>query len=126
VLESGVKIVPIPGVSAVTTALSASGWGGDGFIFLGFLPRKKGPAVRVLQEGLGLGRTLVLFESPFRTAATLALLAETEKSLEVIVARELTKIHEEFLRGSVEVVQQQLKLRPEKGEVVILCRRLSV
>jgi len=91
---------------------------------LGFLPRKKGPASRVLQESLGLGKTVVLFESPFRTAATLALLAESEHTLDVIVARELTKIHEEFLRGTVAEVLEQLKQRPEKGEVVILCRRL--
>jgi 16S rRNA (cytidine1402-2'-O)-methyltransferase len=124
VIKAGIAVVPIPGVSAVTAALSAAGWGGDGFIFLGFLPRKKGPASRVLREGLGLGKTIVLFESPFRTAATLALLAETEPQLEVIVARELTKIHEEFLRGPIDPVQALLKQRPEKGEVVILCRRL--
>jgi 16S rRNA (cytidine1402-2'-O)-methyltransferase len=125
VVQAGFGVVPIPGASAVTAALSASGWGGDGFVFLGFLPRKKGPAGRVLREGLGLGKTVVLFESPFRTAATLALLAEFEHPLDVIVGRELTKIHEEFLRGSVVEVQEQLKRRPEKGEVVILCRRAS-
>jgi 16S rRNA (cytidine1402-2'-O)-methyltransferase len=125
VVQAGLPVVPIPGVSAVTAAVSASGWGGDGFLFLGFLPRKKGPAGRVLREGLGLGKTVVLFESPFRTAATLALLAESEHPLDVIVARELTKIHEEFLRGSIVQVQEQLQKRPEKGEVVILCRRSS-
>lgn len=126
VVQAGITVVPIPGVSAVTAALSASGWNGDGFLFLGFLPRKKGPASRMLREGLGLGKTIVLFESPFRTAATLTLLAELDYPLDVIVAREVTKIHEEFLRGSIVSVQEQLKKRPEKGEVVILCRRSSV
>jgi 16S rRNA (cytidine1402-2'-O)-methyltransferase len=115
-----VKVVPIPGVSSPIAALSASGWGADGFLFLGFLPRKSGKAKRALQEGLGSGKTTVVLESPFRVVDTLQNIANVAPQAQVIVARELTKIHEEFLRGTIEQVLDQLKTRPEKGEVVLL------
>lgn len=122
-INAGIKIIPIPGPSSVTAAMSASGFSGDGFVFLGFLPRREGRAKRVLQEVLGLGKNAVLFESPFRVRQTLNLIAEVMPQAHVAVARELTKLHEEFLRGPVADVQNQLLERPEKGEVVVLIRR---
>ncbi len=123
VVQQNIRVIPIPGPSSVVAALSASGFSGDGFVFLGFLPRRTGKARRVLQDTLGLGRNLVLFESPFRVRKTLALIAEEAPDAQVIVARELTKLHEEFLRGNIVQVQNQLLERPEKGEVVVLIRR---
>lgn len=122
-LMANINVIPIPGVSSVVAAYSASGFTGDGFLFLGFLPRKTGKARRVLQETLGLGRNLVLFESPFRVQETLDLINEIDPNAQVVVARELTKLHEEFLRGNLVDVKQQLSERPEKGEVVVLIRR---
>jgi 16S rRNA (cytidine1402-2'-O)-methyltransferase len=120
VVGAGFSVVPIPGPSAVAAALSASGFSGDGYVFLGFLPRRPGRARRVLRDTLGLGRTVLLFESPFRASDTLEIIAALAPAARVIVARELTKIHEEFLRGDPRAVLEQLKKRPQKGEVVIL------
>jgi 16S rRNA (cytidine1402-2'-O)-methyltransferase len=120
VVKAGFSVIPIPGPSSVAAALSASGLPGDGFIFLGFLSRKPSKAKRALQEAIGLGKTVVLFESPFRVAATMDLIAAMIPQAFVVVAKELTKIHEEFIRGEVEFVRQELKKRPEKGEFVIM------
>lgn len=120
VVAAGFAAVPIPGPSSVAAALSVSGFSGDGYVFLGFLPRRPGRARRILQETLLLGRTLLLFESPFRAVNTLEMIAALAPSARVVVAREITKLHEEFLRGAPPGVIEQLKSRPEKGEVVIL------
>jgi 16S rRNA (cytidine1402-2'-O)-methyltransferase len=120
VVAAGFRVIPIPGASAVAAAVSASGFVSDGYVFLGFLPRRAGRARRVLRETMVLGRTVVLFESPFRVEDTLNMVADIEPTARVIVARELTKIYEEFLRGDSRGVIEQLKKRPQKGEVVIL------
>ncbi len=126
VIQAQIKVVPVPGASSVTAALSAAGFTGDGFVFLGFLSRRNGPAKRELQEAMGLSKNLVLFESPFRVADTLRLIQEIAPEHHVVVARELTKLHEEFLRGTPAQVLEQLASRPEKGEVVIVIRREKV
>jgi 16S rRNA (cytidine1402-2'-O)-methyltransferase len=119
-VSAGLKVVPIPGPSSVATAVSASGFSEGGFTFLGFLPRRPGRARRELQESIGLGRTVVVFESPFRVDQTLNLIEELAPAAPVVVARELTKIHEEFLRGTAHHVREEMKTRPQKGECVIL------
>jgi 16S rRNA (cytidine1402-2'-O)-methyltransferase len=118
--NEGFMVVPIPGPSAPIAALSASGLGQGGFLFLGFLPRRNSRARRALQEGLGLGKTLVVFESPFRLESLLDLIQSLDDKAKVVVARELTKIHEEFLRGSALEIKEKLKEKPPKGEVVVL------
>lgn len=125
-IENQIKVIPLPGPSSVVAALSAAGYHGDGFIFLGFLPRKDGPAKRELQQAMGLGKNLALFESPFRAADTLQLIHDIAPEAQITVARELTKLHEEFLRGTPLQVLEQLRTRPEKGEVVIIIRREKV
>jgi len=120
VVAAGIPVVPIPGPSSVAAALSASGFSGDGFVFLGFLSRRPGRARRLLQEAVGLGKTVVFFESPFRAAKSLEMIAAVAPGSRVVVGRELTKIHEEFLRGDPLAALALLKTRPEKGEVVIL------
>jgi 16S rRNA (cytidine1402-2'-O)-methyltransferase len=120
VITAGHVVTPIPGASSVTSAVSASGFVSDGFVFLGFLPRKPGPAHRVLREALGLGKTVVLFESPFRVEKTLEWIKDERPRAQTTVARELTKLHEEFIRGDVSDVLEQMKSRPQKGEVVII------
>jgi len=119
VLAAGVRVIPIPGPSSPMAALSASGLVGEGFLFLGFLPRRPGRARRLLQEGRDLSKTMVILESPFRVEATLEMIGEIDPDATVVVAREMTKIHEEFMRGSPAQVKDQLK-RPPKGEFVVL------
>jgi 16S rRNA (cytidine1402-2'-O)-methyltransferase len=119
-LAEGLAVEVLPGPSAIVTALVASGLPTHAFYFGGFLPRKAGDRRRVLESLAGLGATLVFYESPRRTAATLASLAETLPGRRAVMARELTKIHEEVARGSVEELASDLASRELKGEVVLL------
>jgi 16S rRNA (cytidine1402-2'-O)-methyltransferase len=100
--QRGVRVVPLPGPSAVTAALSASGLGGGGgFVFLGFLPRSGRERARALSRVASTGEPVVLFESAERVRATLGELASDAPSREVVVARELTKLHEELVSGTL-------------------------
>jgi len=119
-VKKEIKVVPIPGPSAVTAAVSASGLGAGGFVFLGFLPRRKGLASRLLREAFGLGKTVVLLESPFRVEAVVDLVESLCPRAEVVVAREMTKIHEEITRGDIKEVGLILKNRTPRGEFVLL------
>lgn len=101
---NGHAVVPIPGASAVTAALSVAGYGGPGFTFLGYLPRKPGEMRRLLESLRDDPRPAVAFESPFRVGRSLALIAETLPARSVTVTRELTKLHEEVLRGTASEV----------------------
>ncbi len=122
-VEAGVEIVPIPGASAVLSALVGSGLPMDKFTYLGFLPLKKGrhTLFTALAEEK---RTMVFYESPKRLVRTLEQLAEyLDESAQVCMARELTKIHEEFLRGDIGTVIEDLKSRSSiKGEVVVVLK----
>lgn len=120
VIKAGKKVVPIPGPSSVTAALSASGFSGDGFVFLGFLPRREGRARALLQEALGLGKTVLFFESPFRIKATLERLASIAPHAPVIIGRELTKIHEEFIRGEAQSLKDEIAKKEPRGEYVVM------
>jgi 16S rRNA (cytidine1402-2'-O)-methyltransferase len=113
-------VVPIPGASSVVAALSAAGLPGEGFVFLGFLPRKKGKALRLLQEALRLGKTVAVLESPFRVVDTLSWIEAQSWSLNIVLARELTKIHEEFLAGDAKSLREHLQSREKIGECVLL------
>jgi 16S rRNA (cytidine1402-2'-O)-methyltransferase len=119
-VATGITVVPIPGPSAALTALSAAGLPTDSFTFLGFLPNRQGKRRERLAELAGEGRVLVFYESPRRLLAMLADLRETCGERDVVVARELTKVYEEFIRGRVTEVVERLKDREIRGEVVIL------
>jgi 16S rRNA (cytidine1402-2'-O)-methyltransferase len=110
----------VPGASAVTAAISASGLGGGGFTFLGFLPRTPGKMTRTLGAALDAGRTLAFFESPFRLARTLATVAPLLGTREVIIARELTKRHESFHVGTAEQLAALFTASPPRGECTVL------
>jgi 16S rRNA (cytidine1402-2'-O)-methyltransferase len=101
---AGHTVVPIPGPSSVTAALSVSGYGGPGFTFLGYLPRKPGEMRRLLASLAENSRPTIAFESPFRVKKSLALMAEVLPERQVTVTRELTKLHEEVLRGTASEV----------------------
>jgi 16S rRNA (cytidine1402-2'-O)-methyltransferase len=116
-VAAGLPVEVLPGPSAAITALVASGLPADEWHFHGFLPRKKGELREVLSAGDG---TLVAFESPRRLPATLALLAELDASREAAVCRELTKAHEEIVRGTAAELAARYADGPPKGEVVLV------
>lgn len=110
----------LPGASAVTTALVASGLAVDEFSFLGFLPPKSASRKKRLAEFKEREETLIFFESPFRLPAALRDMAEVFGDREAVVARELTKKFEEFLRGNLSDLAQEAAEHPRKGEMVVL------
>jgi 16S rRNA (cytidine1402-2'-O)-methyltransferase len=119
-LDADLAIEVLPGPSAIVTALAASGLPTHAFYFGGFLPRKRGPLARRLEALAALDATLVFYESPRRTAATLAAAAETLGDRQAAIARELTKVHEEVVRGTLAGLADELGARELKGEVVVL------
>jgi 16S rRNA (cytidine1402-2'-O)-methyltransferase len=119
-LAAGIAVVPVPGPSAAITALSASGLPTDAFVFEGFLPNRQGKRREKLASIKGEKRVVIFYESPNRLLATLSDLREVLGERELVVARELTKIYEEFIRGTVSTVIDTLQQRTVKGEVVML------
>lgn len=120
-VAEGIRVVPVPGPSAVLAALVASGLPPQPFLFAGYPPRAMGARRNWLAEFLALPYTLVFFESPQRLLTTLSLLTEHAPERPVVVARELTKFHEEFVRGSARDVHAELAQRERiLGEVVVL------
>ncbi len=115
-IEKEIEVVPIPGVSAAVTALSISGLSSDEFVFIGFLPHKKGRQTKLKEIAL-IDRTTILYESPFRIKKLLTELLEFVGDREVSVSRELTKKFEETLRGRISEVLPKVK---EKGEFVVV------
>jgi 16S rRNA (cytidine1402-2'-O)-methyltransferase len=116
-VAAGLPVEVLPGPSAAITALVASGLPADEWVFHGFLPRKKGELRRVLDSSSG---TVVAFESPRRVPGTLALLAELDGSRELALCRELTKAHEEIVRGSAAELADRYADAPPRGEVVLV------
>jgi 16S rRNA (cytidine1402-2'-O)-methyltransferase len=116
--EPDINIVPIPGPSALVTALSVSGFRADKFIFLGFLPKKKRSKLfSWLKEGK---YTFCFYESPKRILKTLEILKEEFGDRKVFIARELTKLHESLYRGETSEVIEKLQKDPVKGEIVVV------
>jgi 16S rRNA (cytidine1402-2'-O)-methyltransferase len=118
--EAGIPVVPVPGPSAVVTVLSAAGVPADRFVFEGFLPVKPGRRRARLQALVGLGRPVVLYESPHRVAATLAAIGEVFGEVEVVLAREVTKQFEEFRQGSPAVLAAAVLAGGIRGEVTLV------
>ena len=120
-LEHTIRVEPVPGPSALITALAASGLPTDAFYFGGFLPAKSGQRARALAALKDQNATLVFYEAPHRILETLAEIAATLGPRPVVVARELTKLHEEFLRGPASEVHAILAARDAvKGEITLL------
>jgi 16S rRNA (cytidine1402-2'-O)-methyltransferase len=118
--EAGIPVVPIPGPSAVLTALSASGVPADRFVFEGFLPARPGRRQARLRALVALGRPVVLYESPHRVAATLAAIGEVFGPVELVLARELTKQFEEFRRGRPADLLAGLPAGGLRGEITLI------
>ena len=118
-VKENINIVPVPGASAVLTALSASGLLTDRFIFEGFLPRKKGRKTKLEFLAAETG-TIIIYEAAVRLRKTLEDIDNILGNRYIVVARELTKKFEEFIRGDIHSVLEILKNRPPKGEIVLM------
>jgi len=118
-IREGIDIIPIPGASALTAAISASGLPSDAFTFIGFLPTKKGRKKKI-SFLKNLDTTIVLFESPHRLIKTLNQLKESLGERPVVVGRELTKLYEEIIRGNFSSTIDFFNLKKIKGEIVIM------
>jgi 16S rRNA (cytidine1402-2'-O)-methyltransferase len=125
-IEAGINVVPIPGSCAVMAALVASGLPTDAFQFAGFLPAKRTQRLKTLQGLKDLQATTVFFEAPHRIVETLEDIGQVLGQRAVVVAREITKIHEEFLRGTPAQIHSQLSARPApRGEFTLLVGRAT-
>ena len=120
-IARGIRVVPLPGPSAIITALVASGLPTDGFIYLGFMPRRAAARAELLESLADERRTLVAYDSPSRLTDTLAAVQAALGDRPVCVARELTKVYEEFFRGRLSGLLAELERRGEiKGECTLL------
>ena len=122
--NAGHTVVPIPGPSALTAALSVAGIDTDQFIYLGFLPRRGGPRRKLLQSLIGEHRPWVAFEAPHRLIDTLTDIHETLGDRQVVVCRELTKLHEEVFRGTVTDAIEHFT--EPRGEFTLIVRGADV
>jgi 16S rRNA (cytidine1402-2'-O)-methyltransferase len=120
-IDAGIPVVPIPGANAALTALSASGLPTDSFRFCGFLPPKSNQRRQVLERLRGETATLIFYEAPHRILESLDDIAATLGARDLAVGREMTKVHEEFIRGTPASVAAALTSRPVlKGEFTLL------
>jgi 16S rRNA (cytidine1402-2'-O)-methyltransferase len=119
-LASGFRVEAVPGPSALIAALTASGLATDEFHFVGFLPHKSGQRRQKLQQLSRVAGTLVLYESPYRIQKLLTELCEIFPERQVVLARELTKKFEEFLRGTPAQIIHATAHRAPKGEIVVM------
>jgi 16S rRNA (cytidine1402-2'-O)-methyltransferase len=122
-IEKGIEVIPIPGASALTTALVVSGLPVSEFTYVGFLPRKKAERRKLLKSIANEPRTIVAFEAPHRIQASLSDIKEILEDRRIAVCRELTKIHEEIFRGSV--TQAIVHFANPRGEFTLVIEGLT-
>jgi 16S rRNA (cytidine1402-2'-O)-methyltransferase len=119
-IEHGIPVIPIPGPSSAVAALSASGISAEQFLFVGFLPARQGERRRVLSALANQTCTLIFFEAPHRIAKTLADAAQILGPRQAVLGREITKLHEEFLRGTLAELAARLNESPPRGEMTLI------
>ena len=119
-IRAGVQVIPLPGPSAVTAALSAAGLPTDRFGFEGFLPAKKSERRSALEALKKDTKTLVFYEAPHRLKETLADMAEIFGDREVSIGREISKVHEEFLRGALREILATVEQQTVRGEITLV------
>jgi 16S rRNA (cytidine1402-2'-O)-methyltransferase len=119
-VEHHIPVVPVPGPSAAVAALAASGLPNEEFLFVGFLPQRSGERRRALERLRIEDRTLILYEAPHRIAECVADAREILGDRRACIAREVTKVHEEFRRGLLSEIEESLRERPAKGEITFL------
>lgn len=119
--EENIEVVALPGPSAAITALAGSGLPTDKFLFSGFLPKTEPKLNKIIEEAKNIEATLVSYESPQRLLKTIELINKGFPEAKVVVARELSKMHEEYLSGTAQQVLDKLKQKPSiKGEITII------
>lgn len=119
--QENIKVTALPGASAATCALSASGLSGGGFCFLGFLPKKKGKAQKQIEAALMLEKPIIIYESPYRIIKFLEFLTATFPQIKVFIGREITKTFEEYLNGTPAELLADFKARKKiLGEFVLI------
>jgi 16S rRNA (cytidine1402-2'-O)-methyltransferase len=122
-IASGIRIVPIPGASAVLASLCASGLPTDAYVFTGFLPRKEGKRQKILKSLAGERKTIIFYESPKRIRVLINDMIKTLGDRQGVLSREMTKRHEEFVRGTLSEILDVLAGRPEiKGECTLVVK----
>lgn len=120
-VKNNIQVVPVPGPNAAIAALSASGLPTDRFLFLGFLQKTAVKTISALQSAADADATAIFYESPERILKTLNYIANAFPTSQVVIARELTKLHEEFIRGMPQEIMDQLKEKTSiKGELTVL------
>jgi 16S rRNA (cytidine1402-2'-O)-methyltransferase len=119
-VDAGIRVIPLPGASALTAVLSASGLPTDRVVFEGFLPAKKKPRREKLRALRDEARTLLFYEAPHRLAETLDDVHELLGDREAVLAREVSKVHEEFLRGRISELLHALRRREIRGEFTLI------
>jgi len=119
-LRHRIPVVPVPGPSALVAALAASGMPTEEFLFVGFLPARPGERRKALRELAAQPHTLVLYEAPHRLEETLNDALAILGPRPAVIAREVTKVHEEFLRGSLAELLEQVRRKPPRGEMTLL------
>ena len=119
-LEAGHQVIPVPGPSAPIAAISASGLPSDQFLYLGYLPRKSQARQKTLDQVEDLPWTLIFLETPHRLLKSLQDIEQVLGDREMAVARELTKLHEEIIRGSVSEVREHYSRKEPKGEITLV------
>ncbi|MGB9602048.1 MAG: 16S rRNA (cytidine(1402)-2'-O)-methyltransferase [Limisphaerales bacterium] len=120
VIEAGLKVEPVPGACALIAALTASGLPTDEFHFIGFLPHKEGKRMKLLEYLKNISGTIILYESPFRILKLLEELAKIMPARKIVLAREITKTFEEFIRGYPGELLDNFKTKSPRGEFVVL------
>lgn len=120
--KEGIKVIAIPGASALTSAASISGVNMRRFAFEGFLPKKKGRQTLFKELAQETERAIVIYESPFRIEKTLKDIETYMGEREVVIIREITKIYEEVLRGTTKELIERLEKNPIKGEIVLIIK----
>lgn len=119
--QENIQVTALPGASAATCALSASGLSGGGFCFLGFLPKKKGKAQKQIEAALAIEKPVIIYESPYRIIKFLEFLDTTFPRIKVFIGREITKTFEEYLSGTPKELLENFKTRKKiLGEFVVI------
>lgn len=124
-IDAGVRVIALPGANAITTALSASGLPTDSFRFYGFPPRKDGELRQFLREKAAFRETLIFYESPNRLIRTLATMREVFGERQAVVGLEVSKLFEEFARGTLGELIDHFVREPIRGEVTLMVQGKS-
>lgn len=119
--ENNIPVTSIPGANAAIALLSSGGLPTDRFLFVGFLPKTEPKLKQIVDQAKATGATLTAYESPQRIVKTVNLLVKLAPEAQIVVGRELTKMHEELIRGTVAQVAEKLQSRPTvKGEITLI------